>query len=347
MEDPIHSAVAFLPEVFFSVAPELAECGLPVEPRATCDDCRMCRRPGDAPASVSFDPDVGCCTFFPKLPNFLLGRILREGGEGAARVRALLADGEGDERGIAPGEDWRQRYDAGRMRQFGRTGFVRCPYLANPEGGGLHCTVWKNRGGVCRTWFCSHENGRSGASMWRDLKLLLLRIEAMLGNWVIQEGEAPPTGASPEALEAFYLRAAELVDGAGEGTLPPDALEKYRDAFHAAWSEIDDFDEVPEVLAASLTQWFVGEDDVIVHGYSAFDYARVPRSLWDFLSRLDGEKPWRVASEEAAFGEEPVLELLRVGALMMPTDDHVGELEGPRVRFRTNEGEWHVLDSET
>ena len=43
----------------------------------------------------------------------------------------------------------------------------------------------------------------------------------------------------------------------------------------------------------------MGEEDVIVYGYSAYDSVRVPKTLWQFLSRLDGRKPWEEAASEA------------------------------------------------
>ena len=56
---------------------------LPDESRATCSDCAMCK------PDSGFTPDAdddqvrfirnGCCTYYPDLPNFLVGQVLMQG----------------------------------------------------------------------------------------------------------------------------------------------------------------------------------------------------------------------------------------------------------------------------
>ncbi|TNE89792.1 MAG: hypothetical protein EP330_10310 [Deltaproteobacteria bacterium] len=333
-----------MPDAFVTLVPELSELALPVESRATCHDCHMVDKPGDPAGTVTFSPQVGCCTYHPRLPNFLVGRILREGGEGAERLKVQLREGQPDAWELGPPVGWLDEYQAGRQDRFGKSGFVRCPYLANPAEGGLHCTIWKDRGAVCRTWYCAHDQGPSGAAMWRSLKRVLLTAERLLARWAVSAGDPPRPGAEPEAWEAWYLRAADMVDawdGEYLGNLAD--LERSRDGFLGTWSELAE-DEVPEVLGACLTKWLVGDDRIVVYGYSAFDVARVPRSLWQFLSQLDGERPWGAAAAEAAFAEEHVLDLFRVGALEPPTSAHLDPVQGSRLRLKTPDGKWLTLE---
>ena len=51
----------------------------PEERRATCARCAMAQHPGDPPASTNkFSNDLKCCTYTPRLANFLVGRILAD-----------------------------------------------------------------------------------------------------------------------------------------------------------------------------------------------------------------------------------------------------------------------------
>lgn len=75
---------------------ELLGASLPGEPRSTCERCAMAEGPPPDPGP-HFLADVKCCTFVPNLPNFIVGRILRdpESPRGHASVRARIADGGG------------------------------------------------------------------------------------------------------------------------------------------------------------------------------------------------------------------------------------------------------------
>ena len=78
-----------LPESFIRVAPALAMVAMPEEHRATCASCAMAPRDeAHANHQRTFTAAERCCTYNPFLPNFMVGRILRRGDEGA---RAMLA----------------------------------------------------------------------------------------------------------------------------------------------------------------------------------------------------------------------------------------------------------------
>src|SRR5437016_5826408 len=52
---------------------------LPVETKATCEDCAMCSKDAQlAASSPVFNVKVKCCTYMPVLLNFLVGRILED-----------------------------------------------------------------------------------------------------------------------------------------------------------------------------------------------------------------------------------------------------------------------------
>ena len=63
------------------------------EPRATCDDCAMCKYV-DPPASRDnyFNPSVKCCSYHPPLPNFLIGAIITDDDPTLKNVKEEFID---------------------------------------------------------------------------------------------------------------------------------------------------------------------------------------------------------------------------------------------------------------
>src|SRR5215467_14532461 len=106
---------------------------IPRESRATCDDCAMCRKPGDEAASDNqfFDPAIKCCSIVPVLSNFLVGGILlqetdADSEHGRASVLHRIAEGvEVTPRGLGQPALFRLVYD--NSDAFGRSRKLRCP----------------------------------------------------------------------------------------------------------------------------------------------------------------------------------------------------------------------------
>ena len=124
---------------------------LPREERATCHDCAMCAP--DAPGGT-FHPVTRCCTYVPRIPNFMLGRILADtdpaAEEGRATVLRRLASGHG----LSPlglevvGADQAAYEKVIEEQSFGRSDELRCPHHLS-DG---RCGIWKHRNGICATW---------------------------------------------------------------------------------------------------------------------------------------------------------------------------------------------------
>ena len=183
-----------LPPLYAGWMADLLVGPIPREVEATCGDCAMVPAPGDAPdaASRAFDPSVKCCTFLPRLPNFLVGRTLLDrtasGRLGRATVEARLAARQGvTPLGLGVPEEYSARYrHAGDHDGFGRTPSLRCAHYLDEDGG--RCGVWRNRASVCSTWFCKHVRGAVGHDFWVEaLQPLLLSVEHALARWCVLE----------------------------------------------------------------------------------------------------------------------------------------------------------------
>ena len=82
-----------LPPLYQDWIGQLLQKPIPVETEATCLDCAMCTTK-DVTRSKSdhlFHDKTKCCTYFPKLPNFLVGKIFldQDPSFSAGRIRFL------------------------------------------------------------------------------------------------------------------------------------------------------------------------------------------------------------------------------------------------------------------
>jgi hypothetical protein len=172
-------------ELPFLAARWLAEAldgDLPGEARATCDDCTLCRAPGEpgAPApGYGFRPGVKCCTYMPALPSFHVGRLLADRSPelelGRARVRAAMKSGAvATPLGLWPSPAMAAVLGGVWQHQRGLP-VLACPYL-DQEGGG-RCSIWREREATCATWFCRHDDGVLGARTWTAVLGLLRHAE--------------------------------------------------------------------------------------------------------------------------------------------------------------------------
>jgi hypothetical protein len=179
-----------LPPLYDTWVNTLLGSSPPEETQATCHDFAMCKRPEVAQSSPTFyDPRTKCCTYFPRLPNFLVGRILAETDpgmrEGVALVAARVAAGSGaTPLELSPTVQHQLLYAAGKTNTFGRSVALRCPYYDTSSGG---CGVWRHRNAICATYFCKHDRGALGRRFWNELGKLFTRVEEELAVHCVLE----------------------------------------------------------------------------------------------------------------------------------------------------------------
>lgn len=181
-----------LPELYRTLFPSFFQGPVPVETKATCASCAMCEASNTNPiepvdgVSRFFRPDTKCCTYHPRLPNYLVGAILSDGdaamAEGRRRIQDKIA------RRVAVNPQWIKaptRYTllySNARQAFGRTQALRCPYYE--EQGGL-CTIWRYREAVCSTYYCKYVAGADGRKFWMTLKTWLTLAEIQLSRYAL------------------------------------------------------------------------------------------------------------------------------------------------------------------
>lgn len=156
---------------------------IPRETMATCNDCAMCTRPDQPviPGMSYYQPDIKCCAFHPKLPNYLIGGLLLDSNpamdHGRSVIREKIAKRIGvSPSGILPSKKYAIMHRFGE-RTFGKNYSLLCPYFVRESG---LCGIWKFREAVCSTYFCKSVAGTEGKKFWNVLKGYLVQAQDAL-----------------------------------------------------------------------------------------------------------------------------------------------------------------------
>jgi hypothetical protein len=305
---------------------------VPAEAKATCASCAMLEgaageraRPIDGIPRF-FRADTKCCTFHPRLPNYLVGAILSDatpgGAEGRRRVEARVASRVGvTPAWLEPPRTFSLLYDSAR-HAFGRAEGLRCPFYAEGQGG---CTIWAHRDAVCSTYFCKYVAGEDGRRLWTAVKELVSLVEIQLARLALLElmpealdvpprprnapigpedidGVAPPAAAYAAAWGAWQGREAELyrraydvvkkVDAAAlQALLGLDGVLGRRAVARALDRAVRP--ALPDVLKLdprATVQW-LPDGRVALGAYSELEAVSLPGEAYPLLVRFTGEEP--------------------------------------------------------
>ena len=165
-----------------SYSPWLADRlpGRVTETLATCNACAMAPE-NNVRLQITrdagpFSSSLKCCTYFPFVPNFGLGAMLRDFGS-IARTRLAAASSKGLL--LPQGLFASPEREAAGLEGFGRDPSLLCPFF---DSAALGCSVWRNRPGVCTTYFCASDRGTAGLEFWSDVESYLNHFEWTLAN---------------------------------------------------------------------------------------------------------------------------------------------------------------------
>lgn len=258
------------------IAPELHQVELIDETRSDCANCPMEGQP--------FLQQIKCCTYHPTLPNYLVGRALLRDDAGTALVRKRLQNPDGlSLAGLMPPANVVRLQEEGKETGFGRDASLVCPFW---QPGRLNCSIWRDRGGVCRTWHCKHTQGARAYELWATTRDLLKRVERELGALAAQHvafrGDWPTyyidTWRYVEALE-------DLPSHPEIDELRAELVER-QEALSAP---------LPDVLAPLVRNVHELGERVGIQGYSPWNPEIFPRTVFALLAACDGERPWTEA----------------------------------------------------
>lgn len=192
------------------------------EPLSSCSDCAMLAPPGQAydPEAGHFSPQTKCCTFMPRIPNFLVGELLMDRGRALTEGRRRMKSRIEARAAVTPLGVWETSREQVLLTTgddgFGTAVALRCPFFDLEAGG--HCSIWKYHVGYCSTWFCKHERGAVGWRFWTALRDFIKTGERALAHHCLVALDLPAesmavvmqqTSMGPHRIRAAHLDAAE------------------------------------------------------------------------------------------------------------------------------------------
>jgi len=271
---------------FAGALPDLFDAPAIAETRATCASCAMCAEPAQgAVETVSFRPDIKCCTYHPSLQNFLVGAVLDDASSDLDAGRAALREKIARRIGVTPHAVEAPRkytllFEASRESSFGRSESMVCPYYVRDGG---RCGIWRHRDVVCTTFFCKHTRGAVALDFWTALKKYLGYTHARLADHLVRT----------------------IAPGAIETNVPKGKLTR---------EDLEDRPAPDETYARSWSDWLGREEAFYVEcarrvrAMSADDFARVTQ---DETSRALLDETRRRYEAASAPRLEPRLALRR------------------------------------
>lgn len=182
-----------LPEVYHRLlSPEFLKLKVS-ETKATCHDCLRAR---DHRFQYAYDPTLKCCTFFPFSPNFAIGGILREYPNARELIRSFIkAKQFALPIGLFPSPEYQYKFSKKKPQDFGVREDLLCPFY---DKTGNQCSIWKFRGVVCTTFFCTSNHGKEGLKFWQKTSDYLSLVELGLAEEVLVHLDFSPRDISDQ-----------------------------------------------------------------------------------------------------------------------------------------------------
>jgi Fe-S-cluster containining protein len=177
-----------LPEIYNNIFPSFFNNVLPAEELATCDNCAMVQSHESTNTNENYyAPNLKCCTFYPTIPNYLIGAILNSNDKmfehGQNVIKKLIEKGSNVfPTGIHQPKDYKLLYDAASTRGFGKSKALLCPFYNKTLN---NCSIWKYRNSTCSTFFCKYVNGKDGNDFYLSLKEYLQNTETAISNYIL------------------------------------------------------------------------------------------------------------------------------------------------------------------
>ena len=159
-----------LPEDFFHLH-------FPSEQMSDCARCPQVVEHG-------FREPHKCCTYIPRIPNFLLGGALMHG----AKVQNGITTFGLPEGSLITPAYYEDSLMEAKRGLFGKSDLVQCPFLSVESG---RCQIYAFRNSVCSTFFCRNNHGTRGHMFWEKVQNLVGQIETALSHFCMEELSLP------------------------------------------------------------------------------------------------------------------------------------------------------------
>lgn len=180
------------------------------EKKATCEACIQ--------APHKYKADLKCCTFWPFIPNYIIGSLLLSREEKYAVAQKVIRDLIQNHRfvlplGVVAPPEYQRYFKKNKSKIFGQSESFLCPYYLKDKN---HCGIWIFRGSVCASFYCESSYGKKGNLFWQAFENYLSYLEMALAEEVLVYSDYSPRELSSQL---------EYLDGNRE-TLTPTTYEK-------------------------------------------------------------------------------------------------------------------------
>lgn len=320
-----------LPALYQRWVDEMYPAGIPRERVATCLDCVMCPKAGEESDERRrfYNPAVKCCTYFPSLPNYLVGGALSVDTPGGEVLRSFVADEGGTKAEVTPlgvttNLKFKTVYETVGQEVFGHDAELICPYAIEadtPEG--PLCGIWQHRNSVCATYFCKYVRGITGRSFWMGLRNLLMHVEVDLAWWCIGELfddpgaviaasagnttnrkelmlQADAWEAWPDTKEAFYRACAERVQALSweeVRAITGAHTRMHQHGVDKRYHSLRNTDVPERLLACQITVVRAGAERSLIQSDQRAEMFELPSVLIQLLPYFDGRLTREVLEE--------------------------------------------------
>lgn len=167
-----------IPSVYSDLLPEEILNFSLSETKATCGDCAMTPIKRGARAKVTYEGHLKCCTFEPMLPNYLVGELLGDRPSHQV-IQKMENKGEAIPIALLPHPEYRNKFNKRKPSDFGNREDLLCGYYDSEK---QNCSIWRNRGSVCTTFFCMSDAGARGMTFWKLFGDYLHHVEMCLSE---------------------------------------------------------------------------------------------------------------------------------------------------------------------
>lgn len=150
-----------------------------VETKATCQQCIQ--------SPKKYKEDLKCCTFWPFIPNYVVGQILLSKEAKYQEAQQVILNHIQKRHWnlpiglVAPG-DYQMSFKKNKKKVFGQDSDFLCPYYSKKNN---NCGLWLYRGSVCTSFFCESSYGKSGHEFWHLFENYFSYLEMGLSQEVL------------------------------------------------------------------------------------------------------------------------------------------------------------------
>lgn len=352
-----------LPEIYQKFLPDFFKSSIQDETSANCSNCPMLPGPSDRGSVTYYNSSFKkkCCTYYPSLPNYLVGAILNNNEptlkEGQNRIRKKIkAKIEVKPHGIRLPNKYILLKKHAQDNFFGNSQRLICPYYEKEVG---ICTILPYRDTTCYTWFCKFVAGHDGREFWFALKKYMKYVEESLVQYTLYKmgfnscdiifsessdptltveelDDQPPNQVHYQDLWGewfdreveFYINSYNLIKALKKddfdhiaGITQSIILDELKNKHHNLFEP-----DIPDKLRRNpyLRAVKTNSNSYIIAGYSNSDSLEVSKELYEILDYFDGKH-----------SNEDIYNLLRKQNKTVPAEDLLLKLYQFRILLKS------------